>query len=214
MLWRTTTKRVVITVLVCLAASAGAVKLINQRRSARTETEQYSIYSAYLFDTPVLEKPLPVECSEDPRFTRGKGVADIRQYFVSDVTESAFSWPTVLWHVPQERRAARWVPISVFSSFIMRNVSAEPLFANRFRNVEGLTPAMVKDARDVHPTEQPTLSASFTKVGFNRDFTMGMFYAEVSCGGRVGREYVIMHKVPSTGSRRYWYWYVVRVDRN
>ena len=89
----------------------------------------------------------------------------------------------------------------------------EPLIAGRFRNAEGITPAMVKDARNVRTTEQPTISASLTKVGFNRDFTMGMFYAEVTCGGKTGGEYVIMHKVPPTGSHRYWYWYVVRVDR-
>src|SRR5579864_3492729 len=210
---RTTTKRVVTAVLVFLAASVGAIRLINQRYAARTESEQYSVYSAYLFDIPVLEKPLPVECSEDPQFTGGEGVADIRRYFVSDVTVSAFSRPLVLWHVPQERRAARWVPISVFSSFVMRNFSTEPLIASSFHNAEGTTPAMVKDASKVHTTEQPTLSASLTKVGFNRDFTMGMFYAEVTCGGKTGREYVIMHKVPTTGDRRYWYWYVVRVDR-
>ena len=69
---------------------------------------------------------------------------------------------------------------------------------------------MVKGSRYVPTTEQPTLWASFTKAGFNRDFTKTMFYAEVTCGGKTGREYVIMDKVPY--AERYWYWYVVRVD--
>ena len=70
---------------------------------------------------------------------------------------------------------------------------------------------MVKDSRYAPTTEQPTLSARFTKAGFNRDFTKAMFYAEVICGGKTGREYVIMDKVPYAG--KFWYWYVVRVDR-
>lgn len=143
---RTTIKRVLTALLVFLAASVGAIKLINQRYAARTESEQCSVYSAYLFHTPVLEKPLPVECREDPQFTRGvggEGVADIRRYFVSDVTLSAFSRPSVLWHVPRERRAAQWVPISVFNSFVMRNFTTEPLIASSFHNAEGRTPAIV-----------------------------------------------------------------------
>lgn len=84
------------------------------------------------------------------------------------------------------------------------------MIATRFENAQGKTPEMVKGPRDVLTTEQPMLWARFTKAGFNRDFTMGMFYAEVACGGKTGREYVIMHKVPGV---RDWYWYVVRVDR-
>ncbi|MGC2478125.1 MAG: hypothetical protein WA485_27550 [Candidatus Sulfotelmatobacter sp.] len=197
--------------LVLLVAFVLAIVVISRRDAARTEREQYSVYSAYLFSIPVLEKPLPVQCREDPQFTGGEGVADIRQYFVSDVTISGFSRPSVLGHVPQESRAARWVPISVFNSFVVRNLSTDTLIATRFDDAQGETPQLVKDSRNVLTTEQPTLSARFTKAGFNRDFTMAMFYAEVTCGGNSGREYVIMHKVPYGG--RYWYWYVVRVDR-
>lgn len=208
---RVTTKRVLATLLILLAASVVAIKLINHRDAARTEQEQYGVYSDYLFSIPALEKPLPTECREDPRYTDGEGVADIRQYFVSDETISGFSRPSVLWHVPQERRAARWVPTSVFSSFAVRNLSAETLNAASFPDSKGETLEMVKDSRFAPTTAQPTLWASFTKAGFNRDFTKAMFYAEVTCGGRTGREYVIMDKAPYAG--KFWYWYVVRVDR-
>ena len=208
---RVTTKRVLATLLILLAASVVAIKLIKHRDAARTEREQYSVYSDYLFNIPTLEKPLPTECREDPQYTGGEEVADIRQYFVSDETISGFSRPSVLWHVPQERQAVRWVPTSVFSSFVVRNLSAETLNAASFHDSKGKTPEMVKDSRYAPITEQPTLWAGFTKAGFNRDFTKAMFYAEVTCGGKTGREYVIMDKVPYGG--RYWYWYVVRVDR-
>lgn len=207
---RFTPKRVVAASLVLLVAFALAIGLINHRDAARIEQEQYAVYSAYLFDIPSLEKPLPVECREDPQFTRGEGVADIHQYFISDATMSGFSRPSVLWHVPQERRAAGWVPISVFNSFVVRILSTEPLIAANFHNAQSITPAMRKDARSVLTTEQPTLQASFTKAGFNRDFTMAMFYAEVTCGGKTGREYVILDKARGV---KYSYWYVVRVDR-
>lgn len=207
-----TTKRVVAASLLLLVAFVPTIVVISQRIAARTEQEQYSVYSAYLFGNPAHEKPLPVQCREDPKFAGGEGVADIRQYFVSDVTISGFSRPSVLGHVPQERRAARWVPISVFNSFVVRNLSRDTLIATRFDDAQGETPQLVKDSRNVLTPEQPTLSASFTKAGFNRDFTMAMFYAEVTCGGKSGREYVIMHKVLYGG--RYWYWYVARVDRD
>jgi hypothetical protein len=208
---RVTTKRVLAALLVLLAAFVVAIELINHRDAARTEGEQYSVYSAYLFSIPALEKPLPTECREDPQYTGGQGVADIRQYFVSDETISGFSRPSVLWHVSQERRAARWVPTSVFSSFVVRNLSAETLRAASFHDSKDKTPAMVRGSRYVPTTEQPTLWARLTKAGFNRDFTMAMFHAEVTCGGKTGREYVILDKAVYGG--RYWYWYVVRIDR-
>jgi hypothetical protein len=208
---RVTTKRVLTALLVLLAASVVAIKLINQHDAARTEREQYSVYSAYLFSIPVLERPLPTECREDPRYTGGQGVVEIRQYFVSDETISEFSRPSVLWHVPHERRAARWAPTSVFSNFVIRNLFTETLKATSFQDSKGQRPEMVKDSRYMPMTDQPTLLASFTKAGFNRDFTKAMFYAEISCGGKTGREYVVMEKVPYGG--RFWYWYAVRVDR-
>jgi hypothetical protein len=205
-----TAKPLLVTSLLLLIAAVLVIVLTSRRDADRTEQEQYSVYSAYLFSIPFLEKPLPKECREDPQFTGGEGVADIRQYFVSDMTMSGFSQPSVLWHVLQERRAARWVPFSVSNSFVVRNLSTERLVATGFHDVQGKTPEMVKDSRNVLTKEQPTLWARFTKAGFNPDFTIGMFYAEVTCGGKTGREYVIMHKVPGV---RYWYWYVVRVDR-
>jgi hypothetical protein len=207
---RVTARRVLVTFLLLLSIFVLTLILITRRDAERTEQEQYDVYSDYLFRIPPLEKSLPVECREEPQFTGGEGVADIRQYFVRDMTKSGFSWPSALWHVPQERRAAQWVPISVFNSFVVRNLSTEPLIATSFHNAEHITPQMVKDARAVLTTQQPALSASFTKAGFNRDFTNAMFYAEVTCGGKTGREYVIMGKAPGV---KYWYWYVQRVDR-
>ena len=69
---RVTTKRVLATLLILLAASVVAIKLINHRDAARTEQEQYGVYSDYLFSIPALEKPLPTECREDQRYTEVK----------------------------------------------------------------------------------------------------------------------------------------------
>jgi len=161
-----TTKRVLAASLFLLVVAFGlGIGLTSHRDAARMRQEQYSVYSAYLFGIPSLEKPIPVECREDPQFAGDEGIADIRQYFVSDVTISEFSRPSVLWHVPQERRAARWVPTSVFSSFVVRNLSTEPLIATSFHHAQGKTPEMVKVSRYVPTTEQPTLWASFTKAG-------------------------------------------------
>ena len=182
-----TTKRGLATLLILLAASVVAIKLRDCRDSARTEQEQYSVYSDYLFNIPALEKPLPTECREDPKYTGGEGVADIRKYFVSDKTISGFSRPSVLWRVPQEQRAARWVPTSVFSNFVVRNLSTETLDAAGFHDSKGETPEMVKDFHYAPMTEQPRLWATFTKAGFNRDFTKAMFYAEVTCGGKTSK---------------------------
>jgi hypothetical protein len=206
-----TTKRVLASLLILLFVLVFVMELVSRRDAARTEHEQYGVYSAYLFSVPVVEKPLPVECREDPKFTRGEGIVEIRQYFVSDQTISGFSQPHTFWHVPREKMAVRFVPTSVFGSFVVRNLSTEKLTTTNLYDSNGRRPELVHGSPDILPAEQLTISVRLTKVGFNRDFTSAMFYAEVSCGEASGKEYVYLEKVPY--GRKFWYWYVVRVDR-
>jgi hypothetical protein len=117
-----TKKRFLAVSMVIFVAFVLAIGLISLRDDAQIEQEQYSVHSAYLYDIAVLEKPLPVECRDEPQFSASEGVVDIRQYFASAATVLEFSRPSIWWDLPPEARAARW-PTSVFSNFVVRNLS-------------------------------------------------------------------------------------------
>ncbi len=190
--------------------------LITERVSrpdpSRVEQEQYAVYSAYLFSVPVEAKPLPVVCAEDPKYAGEPGeggFAEIHRYFVSDESISAFSQPSAFAQLMGRKIAAPFVPINVFNNFVVRNLSAAH-FTKRFSGANSEKLALEHALPDMSDLQQPTLSARFTKVGFNRDFSWAMFYAEVHCGEASSREYVYLAKAYYRG----WYWYVVSVDRN
>ena len=134
-----------------------------------------------------------MRCAEDPIYTGGGGIAEIQQYFISDKSLSASSQPSTFSHLLERKIVAPEVPIPVLNNFLLRNLSAAQ-FTHRFSGVNSTKLALVHTRPDLSGRQQPTLFATFTKVGFDRDFTRAMLYAEVTCGEVSGREYAYLAK--------------------
>ncbi|HZS29074.1 MAG TPA: hypothetical protein VFB76_17740, partial [Candidatus Angelobacter sp.] len=169
------------------------VDFISRPDPARLEWEQYSAYSAYLFNVSLNEAPLPVQCSTDPRYTGGNAYAEIQQYFVSDQTISALAQPSAFGGVVLRKMETPYVSTAVFNNFFNRNLETEKL-TKSFSGPKAGRLEVVHALPDLSAAEHLTLEAKLSKVGFNRDFTWAMFYAETSCGGIRGKEYVYMNK--------------------
>jgi hypothetical protein len=95
----------------------------------------------------------------------------------------------------------------MFNNFLFRNLSAEEL-TPKFSAGNSQVLVLARTQPDLSATSHPALWAKFTNVGFNRDFSWAMFYADVSCKGVNGGEYVYMRKAFHHG----WYWYIDRIE--
>jgi len=187
---------VLIAVVLFGAVSIFAIYFVNRPDAKRVEAEQYDVFSSYIFRTPVEEQPLPVKCGE------------IDRYIVVNRTISTWSSPLTFLSLPARKHQAHWIPTSVFINFLMRNIRSEKIGTNFIakgmarRKLYGGEPAQDREAGS------RLLTAKFTKVGFNQDFSYAMFQAEVSCGNLSGTEYVYTARDVKHGNS----WYVVRVD--
>ena len=184
------------------------IETVNRPNPARIAQEEYGVYSAYLFRIPLYAHPLPVVCREDPRYVRGgDGVAQIQEYVVTDQTMSVYSHPPVFSQLMRRKIEAPETPVIIFNNFLLRNLSVTTL-ANRFVGADSDRVRLLHDGSGESAAREPTVSARFTRVGFDRDFSYAMFYAEASCGGVSSREYVYLAKAYHRG----YYWYVYRVE--
>jgi hypothetical protein len=186
-----------------------AAEVLNQPARDRYKQEQYDVLSSYLFSFPLYARPLPALCAIDPRYqVEGRPLAVIHQYVVSDQTVSAWSQPSLFLHPIDRKIEAPETPVTVINNFFLTNFSVTYL-GSGFHGVNSERLRVQHAVPEWSSMPQPSLWAKFSKVGFNRDYTLAMFYAEVRCGDLMGREYVYSAKAFYRG----WYWYVYRVDR-
>jgi hypothetical protein len=177
------------------ALTAGLIEGSGYRE--RVQVEQGAAYQSYLFEWPsTFAQDLPASCG-DP--LAGK-------YEIDEYTQSVWSAGGIA-SLRNERRAAAWVPLSTASTFALRNLTTSKV------NLVGLSFWGGKqDLRYAVSSNSAPLGygrVRLSNAGFDRSFTVGMFYAEVSCNGTTGREYVYIARDSKHGNR----WYVVRADR-
>jgi hypothetical protein len=200
-------KRALAALLIIILALVGTVEMLSRPDPARTEREQYDVYSAYLFRVSGPGTALPVRCTADPRYIGRLGVATIQRYFVSDQSTPAALQSSTFTQLVRAKTVGSGTPISMFNNFLFRNLSAEEL-TPKFSAGNSQVLVLARTQPDLSATSQPALWAKFTNVGFNRDFSWAMFYADVSCKGVNGGEYVYMRKAFHHG----WYWYIDRIE--
>jgi len=179
--------------LLIILALVGTVEILSRPDPARSEREQYDVYSAYLFRVSGPGTALPVRCTADPRYTGRLGIATIQRYFVSDESTPASFRSSTFSELVRAKTVDSGTPISIFNNFFFRNLSAEEL-TPKFSAGNNQTLVLSHTQPDLSAAPQPALWAKFTNVGFNREFSRAMFYADVSCEGVNGGEYVYMRK--------------------
>lgn len=194
-----------------LLVSAGGVlcvlivllQLLARPDPARIEQEQRAVFSSYLFEYPLEARPLPTLCA-DLQGRNESGMAT--KLLIANQTISRLPVPLVIIDLPKEKLHARGVPLSTFNNFFVRNLASEPL--NSIPEPSNVKLEFLAESNAEH-THDHDVSAAFSKVGFNRDFSWAMFYAEMSCGTQKGKEYVYLTRDWKHGQ----YWYVAGVDR-
>jgi len=183
---------VLVAVVLFGTVSIFAIYFVNRPDAGRIEAEQYDVLSKYLFRTPAELQPLPVKCGE------------IDRYIVVNRTISTWSSPLTFLSLPARKRQAHWIPTSVFINFLMRNIRSEKIGTNFIAQEMARRKLYSEESEQDRKAGSRLLTAKFTKVGFNKDFSYAMFQAEVSCGNLSGTEYVYMARNAMHGN----YWYV------
>ncbi|MGA8431386.1 MAG: hypothetical protein WB729_16305 [Candidatus Sulfotelmatobacter sp.] len=177
--------------------------IFNRPDPSRIEQEQKAVFFSYLFVYPLIARPLPILCEAlQERGTEEAGT----KLVISERTMTHFHSISSIADLSKQKFETRGVPLSTFQNFFVQNLRAETIksiFAPPNVNVifSG-TSAQVS-------SEDHTVSVTFSKAGFNHDFSWAMFYAELSCGGEKGTEYVYLTRDWKHGKN----WYVAGVGR-
>jgi hypothetical protein len=158
---------------------------------SKVSTEQLAVFQTYLYSRPVLEKPLPVVCDLPRKWNVDRWSVDI------------WSSPHTALLLKDEMKRASWIQRRVFETFTVRNLRSHPL------DRASLIPPNQAGGAEYAPipgSEEP--AARLSQVGFSKDFSEAMLFAEVRCGEITRSEFAYFARDVKHGNR----WYVVRSD--
>jgi len=189
-------------VVVMFCASFLSLFVIARPNPTRAEQEQKAVFSSYLFEYPLIARPLPTLC----RYLQERdNLGTPAKLVVSNRTFTRLPALLVVADLPEQQFHANGVPFSTFRDFIAQNLSPE--------NISSIfAPSNVQVAflpKSLHSNEDDAVSVTFSRAGFDREFSWAMFYSELSCGTESGKEYVYLTRDWKHGQK----WYVAGVDR-
>jgi hypothetical protein len=195
--------RSVVGTTVLLGVAILSLYIYTRPDQGKVEQEQSAVFSSYLFEYPLVARPLPTLCGD---LQKGDDSGAVKKLTISNRTLSRVSAASIVADLPKERLHALGVPLSTFDNFFVRN-----LVSGTLNSIPGPSNMKVEFSAEPNVDTVPHqgVSAAFSKVGFNRDFSWAMFYAELSCGTQKGTEYVYLTRDWKHGQ----YWYVAGVDR-
>lgn len=179
------------------------LQLLTRPDPARVEQEQRAVFSTYLFEYPLVARPLPTLCAD---LQRGNNSGLPTRLLISNQTISRLPAPLGIIDLPKEKLHALGVPLSTFNNFFVRNLTPGPV--NSIPEPSNVKLEFAADSK-ISNTQDHDVSIAFSEVGFNHDLSWAMFYAVLSCGTQKGTEYVYLTRDWKHGQ----YWYVAGVDR-
>ena len=177
--------------------------LVTRPNAARIDEEQKAIFSSYLFQYPLVARPLPTVCGELQRRYDSSRPATL---LVSGRTLLRLPSAAVIIDLPKEKLRARGVPLTTFNDFFVRNLTSGTI--NSIPEPSNVKLEFLPELKTTETQKYP-VSVAFSKVGFNHDLSWAMFYAELSCGTQRGTEYVYLTRDWKHNQQ----WYVTGVDR-
>lgn len=183
---------------VCIAT----MYLLTRPDQKRIDQEQRAVFSSYLFEYPLVARPLPTLCDDLQKRNSGVTV----KVLVPEKTLAGVSTSSVIIGLPQQKLHARGVPLSTFDNFLVRNLASGSI--NSVPEPSNVKLEYLPESNSEGRRNQG-VSVVFSKVGFNSDFSWAMFYAELTCGTQTGTEYVYLTRDWKHGQQ----WYVAGVDR-
>jgi hypothetical protein len=189
--------------LLVVCVTMVSVQLFSHPDSTSIARQQEAVLSSYLFQYPLVARPLPATCHEFQLLMGSSKPVEVR---ISNRTFSGALALSTLVRLPWEKFRARGVPLSTFNNFIMRN-----LVSSGIDSISGPANVKIEFLADpfVERTDTQALSVKFSEVGFDRDLSWAMFYSEVLCGSQKGSEYVYLTRDWKHGKQ----WYVAGVSR-
>ncbi len=171
----------------------GSAYLWLRSEPAQASSEQLKVFQAYLYEVPVLEKPLPVVCDSPQNWAVGTASLSI-----SSIPEGASS-------LKGEMKRASWIQRRVFASFLVRNLRPQVLDTARLASFgAGGSPQSSSPVRNSSESV-----ARLSQVGFSDNYDEAMLYADIKCGALSGSEFAYFARDVKHGN----HWYVVRSDR-
>jgi hypothetical protein len=184
-----------------LCASIAVLYFFNRPKESELAHEQAAVFREYLFGYPLVARPLPTLCKQFQQRDSSHAPLALE---VLDRTLSEHDMIALI-TLPKRVLRARGVPISAFADLLVRNLTSENI-----KGVPDPTTAKSGFLPVIAITDRSQgMSVTFTKAGFDRNFSWAIVYAEVKRGSQTGTEYVYLTRDWKHGQ----HWYVAGLDR-
>jgi hypothetical protein len=195
-------RRVTLSSVLTLCILFALLQWVWRPNPAKAHSEQAAIFSVYLFEYPVLARPLPTLCGDPQRYYSGRSQSIV----VASQTVSGIYAPRFLFAAASIKSRDTGIPWSALDNFVVRN-----LFSDRVGALKSPPNQTVNFSQNVPDQilHEPALSVHFSNVGFDQGFSNAIVYAEVRCDRQEGAEYAYFARDRKHGNQ----WYVASIRR-